>query len=136
MEAGIALPATAAGTDVKSRATWGWIVRHPGLFVLCAYLAAAVALNWRLWLGLGTMTAFVVAWTVQIPTFSAPVIACLALQPSNVCTWRKLPLRLALTTADHIIFGTDYPPASEPVMLIHGRCLARAASTSRWCCPG
>jgi len=57
VEAGIALPATAAGTDVKSRATWGWIVRHPGLFVLCAYLAAAVALNWRLWLGLGTMTA-------------------------------------------------------------------------------
>lgn len=57
MEAGIALPATAAGTDVKSRATWGWIVRHPGLFVLCAYLAAAVALNWRLWLGLGTITA-------------------------------------------------------------------------------
>ena len=54
---GIALPATAAGTDVKSRATWGWIVRHPGLFVLCAYLAAAVALNWRLWLGLGTMSA-------------------------------------------------------------------------------
>jgi hypothetical protein len=57
VEARIALPATAAGTDVKSRATWGWIVRHPGLFVLCAYLAAAVALNWRLWLGLGTMTA-------------------------------------------------------------------------------
>jgi hypothetical protein len=57
VEAGIALPATAAGTDVKSRATWGWIVRHPGFFVLCAYLAAAVALNWRLWLGLGTMTA-------------------------------------------------------------------------------
>ena len=54
---GIALPETEAGKDDRSRATWGWIVRHPGLFVLCAYLAAAVALNWRLWLGLGTMTA-------------------------------------------------------------------------------
>ena len=54
---GIALPETEAGKDDRSRATWGWIVRHPGLFVLCAYLAAAVALNWRLWLGLGTMSA-------------------------------------------------------------------------------
>ena len=27
-------------------------MRQPGLLVLCAYLAAAVALNWRLWLGL------------------------------------------------------------------------------------
>jgi hypothetical protein len=52
---GIALPEAEAGTDVKRRATWGWLVRHPGVFVLCAYLAAAVALNWRLWLGLGTM---------------------------------------------------------------------------------
>ena len=54
---GIALPETEAGKDDRSRATWGWLVRHPGLFVLCAYLAAAVALNWRLWLGLGTMSA-------------------------------------------------------------------------------
>jgi hypothetical protein len=54
---GIALPETEAGKDDRSRATWDWLVRHPGLFVLCAYLAAAVALNWRLWLGLGTMTA-------------------------------------------------------------------------------
>jgi len=51
---GIALPETKAGTDVKRRAALGWLERHPGLFVLCAYLAAAVALNWRLWLGLGT----------------------------------------------------------------------------------
>ena len=54
---GIALPETEAGKDDRSRATRGWLVRHPGLFVLCAYLAAAVALNWRLWLGLGTMSA-------------------------------------------------------------------------------
>jgi hypothetical protein len=52
---GIAPPEVKAGTDVKRRATWGWLARHPGLFVLCGYLAAAVALNWRLWLGLGTM---------------------------------------------------------------------------------
>jgi hypothetical protein len=54
---GIALPETEAGKDDRSRATWDWLVRHPGLFVLCAYLAAAVALNWRLWLGLGTLSA-------------------------------------------------------------------------------
>ena len=52
---GIALREAEAGTDVRRRAAWGWLVRHPGVFVLCAYLAAAVALNWRLWLGLGTM---------------------------------------------------------------------------------
>jgi hypothetical protein len=54
---GIALPETEAGKDDRSRATWDWLVGHPGLFVLCAYLAAAVALNWRLWLGLGTLSA-------------------------------------------------------------------------------
>ncbi|MGH3290721.1 MAG: hypothetical protein ACRDP7_02830 [Trebonia sp.] len=52
---GIAPPDAKAGPDAKRRATRDWLVRHPGLFVLCAYLAAAVALNWRLWLGLAAM---------------------------------------------------------------------------------
>jgi len=33
-----------------------WAQSHPGLLVSSGYLAAAVALNWRLWLGLGTMS--------------------------------------------------------------------------------
>src|SRR3989442_1863816 len=56
--------------------------------------------RWRrsVFIGLGTMTALVVAWTIQMPSFAAPVVALFGLLPSNVCTWRKLPLRLALTT--------------------------------------
>ncbi|MDX6340816.1 MAG: hypothetical protein QOH87_954, partial [Trebonia sp.] len=54
---GITLPETEAGTAARSRAAGDWIVRRPGLLVFLAYLAAAVALNWRLWLGLGTMAA-------------------------------------------------------------------------------
>ena len=57
MRVGIALPETEAGTAAKSRAAGDWIVRRPGLLVFLAYLAAAVALNWRLWLGLGAMAA-------------------------------------------------------------------------------
>ena len=61
--------------------------------------------RWRraVFMGLGTMTALVLAWTIQVPTFSAPVIAFFGLLPGNVCTWRKLPLRLAMTTAGAIL---------------------------------
>jgi hypothetical protein len=41
----------------KRRTTRNWIASHPALLVLAAYLAAAVALNWRLWAGFGTMSA-------------------------------------------------------------------------------
>jgi hypothetical protein len=51
---GIALPGVEAGTTARHRTTRNWIVSHPGLFVFSAYLAAAIGLNWRLWLGLGT----------------------------------------------------------------------------------
>jgi hypothetical protein len=53
---GIALPEAEAGTAARRRAALNWIAGHPGLFVVFAYLAAAVALNWRLWAGLGTMS--------------------------------------------------------------------------------
>ena len=61
--------------------------------------------RWRrsVFMGLGTMTALVLAWTIQVPTFSAPVVAFFGLLPANVSTWRKLPLRLALTTAGAIL---------------------------------
>ena len=61
--------------------------------------------RWRrsVFMGLSTMTALMLAWTIQVPTFSAPVVAFFGLLPANVCTWRKLPQRLALTTAGAIV---------------------------------
>jgi hypothetical protein len=53
---GIALPDAEAGTTAKRRTTANWIARHPAVLVLPLYLAAAVALNWRLWAGFGTMS--------------------------------------------------------------------------------
>ena len=61
--------------------------------------------RWRrsVLIGLGTMTALVLDWTLQVPRFSAPVIAFMALQPSNVCRWRDVPRRLALATAGAVV---------------------------------
>jgi hypothetical protein len=61
--------------------------------------------RWRrsVFMGLGTVTALVLAWALQVPSFAAPIAAFFGLLPSNVCTWRKLPLRLALTTASAIL---------------------------------
>jgi hypothetical protein len=56
MAMGIALPEAAAGKMARHRAGLRWIAGQPGLLVLSAYLAAALALNWRLWLGLGRMS--------------------------------------------------------------------------------
>ena len=56
---GIALPGADAETEVEQRSAGNWIQSHPvvvAVFVCSAYLAAAVALNWRLWAGLGTVS--------------------------------------------------------------------------------
>jgi hypothetical protein len=53
----IALPGAEAGTATERRVTRNWVVRHPAFLVVTVYLAAAVALNWRLWAGLGTVSA-------------------------------------------------------------------------------
>ena len=53
---GIALPDPQAGTTAKRRVSRNWIASHPALLVLLVYLAAAVALNWRLWAGFGTVS--------------------------------------------------------------------------------
>ena len=55
MTTGIALPEVAAGGVIRQRTARDWIADRPGLLVALAYLAAALALNWRLWAGLGTM---------------------------------------------------------------------------------
>ena len=61
--------------------------------------------RWRraVFIGLGTSTALVLAWWLQVPDFSAPVIAFMALQPSNVCTWRNLFPRLFRTAAGALV---------------------------------
>jgi len=41
---------------IARRTTRNWIAGHPALLVLPVYLAAAVALNWRLWAGFGTVS--------------------------------------------------------------------------------
>ena len=55
MTTGIALPDAAAGTVTRRRTARDWIAGRPGLLAASAYLAAALALNWRLWAGLGSM---------------------------------------------------------------------------------
>ncbi len=56
-----ALPETEAQTaDVGRPSVFGtgrgWLARRPGLLVALLYLAAAFALTWRLWAGLGTVS--------------------------------------------------------------------------------
>lgn len=51
---GMALREADAGTAGQGRGVRNWVVRHPGPLIAVGYLAAAVALNWRLWAGLGT----------------------------------------------------------------------------------
>jgi hypothetical protein len=55
MTTGIAMPGAAAGRVTRQRAVRDWIGDRPWLLVVSGYLAAALALNWRLWLGFGAM---------------------------------------------------------------------------------
>src|SRR5215467_4100366 len=77
----------------------------PGLIEsLRAELAPAPGRWWRaLWMGFATIIAVIVAWSIQVPDFSAPVAAFFALLPANVCTWRNLLRRLLLTGAGVLV---------------------------------
>jgi hypothetical protein len=55
MKPGVAPQEVAADGGAQHRAAWSGITARPWLLVAFAYLAAALALNWRLWLGLTTM---------------------------------------------------------------------------------
>ena len=70
---------------------WAELVPAPGRWRRSAFMA------------LGTVTALMLAWALQVPSFAAPVAAFFGLLPSNVCTWGKVPRRLALTTAGAIL---------------------------------
>jgi hypothetical protein len=52
---GIALPDAGAATGARQHRARRLPVTWPGILLCCAYAAAAVALNWRLWAGFGTM---------------------------------------------------------------------------------
>jgi len=54
-------------------------------------------------MGLATIIAVIVAWSIQVPDFSAPVAAFFALLPANVCTWRNLLRRLLLSGAGVLV---------------------------------
>ena len=92
--------------------------------------------RWRrsVFIGLGTMTALVVAWTIQMPSFAAPVVALFGLLPSNVCTWRKLPLRLALTTVGAVLSITAAGVLVQLPWLLLPAFFAGVALTA-YCCP-
>jgi len=54
-------------------------------------------------MGLASVTALVLGWWVQVPDFSAPVVAFFGLLPGNVCTWGNLAPRLVRVTAGAIV---------------------------------
>jgi Fusaric acid resistance protein family len=77
----------------------------PGVLASLSKELAPSPGRWRgaVVIGLATITALVLAWTLQVPRFSAPVIAFFALLPGNVCTWRKLLARLARSAAAAVV---------------------------------
>jgi len=77
----------------------------PGLLTSLSKELAPSPGRWRasVVIGLATIAALVLAWTLQVPRFSAPVIAFFALLPGNVCTWRTLLARLARSAAAAVV---------------------------------
>jgi hypothetical protein len=118
----IAPPEAEAGTAAKRHAIRNWFASHPGLLVLSAYLAAAVALDWRLWTGLGTMSALgdpgpadndLMAWFMR---YAADAIAHGHL-PALVTTALNAPRGISLMWNTSVLFPAV---ALTPVTLLGG----------------
>jgi hypothetical protein len=116
---GIALAEAATGTAPRGRR---WVARHPGLFVAVGYLAAAVALNWRLWAGFGTATPTgdpgpadydLMAWFVR---YAADAVAHGHL-PALVTTALNAPAGINLMWNNTVLFPGM---ALTPVTLLAG----------------
>jgi hypothetical protein len=119
---GTALPEAETATVVKRRPAQVWIAGHPGLLVLLLYLAAAVALNWRLWAGLGTMSALgdpgpadndLMAWFMR---YAADAVAHGHL-PALVTTALNAPTGIPLMWNNSVLFPAV---VLAPVTLLGG----------------
>ncbi|HEX7161845.1 MAG TPA: hypothetical protein VF223_11500 [Trebonia sp.] len=117
---------TEAGIDRRSAArNWAarsWAAGHPGALVASGYLAAAVALNWRLWLGFGTMSAVgdpgpadndLMAWFMR---YAADAVAHGHL-PALVSTALNAPHGFPLMWNNSVLFPAV---ALAPVTLLAG----------------
>jgi hypothetical protein len=119
---GIALPGAEAGTAAGRRTARNWVVSHPGPLVLSVYVAAAVALNWRLWAGLGTMSALgdpgpadndLMAWFTR---YAADAVAHGHL-PALVTTGLNAPRGIPLMWNNSVLFPAV---TLAPVTLLAG----------------
>src|SRR6267143_527358 len=70
--------------DVVIESLWTELAPAPGRWQRAVFI------------GLATLTALVLSFSLQVPSFAAPVVAFFALQPTTLCTWRKLVLWLLL----------------------------------------
>jgi hypothetical protein len=122
MTKGIALPEVPADSVTRQRAARGWIRERPGLLVVSGYLAAALALTWRLWLGLGTMTPVgdpgpadndLMAWFMR---YAADAVAHGRL-PALVTTALNAPHGINLMWNNSVLFPAV---ALAPVTLLGG----------------
>jgi len=77
--------------DVVIESLWAELAPAPG--------------RWRrsVFIGLATLTALVLSFSLQVPSFAAPVVAFFALQPTTLCTWRNLVSRLLLAAVAAIL---------------------------------
>ena len=122
MKTGVASPETATGGSTRRWVAGSAIAGRPGLLVASAYLAAAFALNWRLWLGLTTMAAVgdpgpadndLMAWFMR---YAADAIAHGHL-PALVTTALNAPRGINLMWNNSVLFPAV---ALAPVTLLAG----------------
>ena len=119
---GTALPEAETAAVVKRRSARIWIASHPGLPVFLLYLAAAVALDWRLWAGLGTVSAVgdpgpadndLMAWFMR---YAADAVAHGQL-PALVTTTLNAPHGIPLMWNNSVLFPAV---VLAPVTLLGG----------------
>ena len=122
MKTGVASQETAAGGRTRRRIAGSGIAGRPWLLVASAYLAGALALNWRLWLGLTTMAPVgdpgpadndLMAWFMR---YAADAIARGHL-PALVTTALNAPHGINLMWNNSVLFPAV---ALAPVTLLAG----------------
>jgi 6-methylsalicylate decarboxylase len=94
----------------------GVFQRHPGLRLILAHCGGAVpTLGWRIGehtvMGRGPLDADI------DPVHVAEVLRSLYYETALAASRNSLLPTLEVTTADHILFGTDWPAAPEPTVV-------------------